>query len=39
LSNLKLYKAGKGTGVPDTGSTLVLLELGIGVLGFLKRRK
>jgi len=39
LSNLKLYKAGKGTGVPDTGSTLVLLGLGIGVLGFLKRRK
>jgi hypothetical protein len=28
-----------GTSVPDTGSTLVLLGLGLGFLGFLKRRK
>lgn len=30
---------GGGTSVPDSGSTLVLLGLGLGVLGFLKRRK
>lgn len=39
LSNLKLYSAGTGTRVPDAGSTLALLGLGPGLLGFLKRRK
>lgn len=30
---------GEFTSVPDTGSTLALLGLGLGLLGFLKRRK
>ena len=28
-----------GTRVPDTGSTLILLGLGLGLIAFLKRRK
>ncbi len=38
LSNMTAFYAGN-TSVPDTGSTLVLLGLGLGVLGFLRRRK
>lgn len=37
ISNIRLY--GPGTSVPDSGSTLLLLGLGLGVLGFLRRRK
>lgn len=39
LSNFKLYSAGTGTRVPDTGSTILLLGIGHGLLGYLKRRK
>jgi len=38
ISNWSYYGTGT-TSVPDTGSTLVLLGLGLGLLGFLKRRK
>lgn len=30
---------GGGTTVPDSGSSLILLGLGLGLLGFIKRRK
>jgi len=38
ISNVRLWKP-TGTSVPDSGSTLLLLGLGLGVLGFLRRRK
>lgn len=34
-----VYAWGREVSVPDTGSTLILLGLGLGLLGFLKRRK
>jgi len=39
FSHIAFFGKKAGTSVPDTGSTLVLLGLGLGVLGFLKRRK
>lgn len=38
LSNVRIWQGGK-TNVPDSGSSLVLLGLGLGLLGFIKRRK
>lgn len=37
-SNMRAWQVSKRD-VPDTGSTLILLGLGLGVLGFLRRRK
>ncbi len=36
ISNVRLWKS---TPVPDSGNSLILLGLGLGILGFLKRRK
>ncbi len=38
LSNLRLFGSDTGTSVPDAGSSAILLGLGLGALGLIRRR-